>query len=67
MCLIYPVLQLFHKNVQASFNFASLMQAHDAEVEGMAFDIHHRCVATVGGGCLKVWDIGMNGMLTFSD
>lgn len=41
-----------NKHVQVSFGFASLTQAHEGEVEGVAFDVHHGRIATVGGGCL---------------
>jgi hypothetical protein len=41
-----------------------LTQAHETEVEGIAFDAHYRRIATVGGGCLKVWDMDVNGALS---
>jgi hypothetical protein len=55
---------LLHTHVQIAFDFASLTQAHETEVEGIAFDAHQRRLATVGGGCLKVWDMDVNGQLS---
>ncbi|KAF8220897.1 WD40 repeat-like protein, partial [Tricholoma matsutake] len=55
--------RLSHRDM-ITFDFASLTQAHETEVEGIAFDAHQRRLVMVGGECLKVWDMDVNGQLS---
>lgn len=45
---------------QIDFDFASLTNAHDSYVEDMAYDHCKHRIATIGDGCLKVWDMDSN-------
>ncbi|RDB22826.1 hypothetical protein Hypma_010168 [Hypsizygus marmoreus] len=47
----------------ANFDFASLNTANVGAVESLAFDPYHRRLASIGAGCLNIYDMDINGQL----
>ncbi|KIJ97143.1 hypothetical protein K443DRAFT_133925 [Laccaria amethystina LaAM-08-1] len=39
------------------YEFAFSITAHEGAIEDIAFALYHKRLATVGNGCLKLWDI----------
>lgn len=42
---------------QNCYDFAFSTVAHNGVVKDIAFDTFHKCLATVGNGCMKLWEI----------
>ena len=40
---------------------ACVVPAHNSRIEALAFDIHHRCLASAGEGGAKVWQMDTGG------
>ncbi|KIJ90875.1 hypothetical protein K443DRAFT_135604 [Laccaria amethystina LaAM-08-1] len=47
------------------YRMTCLVPAHDGRIETLAFDTHHRRIASAGSGCAKVWQLDMEGQNFF--
>ena len=47
--------------MQEPYRTTCLVPAHDGRIETLAFDTHHRRIASAGSGCAKVWQLDMEG------
>ena len=47
--------------MQEPYRTTCLVPAHDGRIETLAFDTHHRRIASAGSGCTKVWQLDMEG------
>jgi WD40 repeat protein len=50
---------------QEPYRMTCLVPAHDGRIETLAFDTHHRRIASAGSGCAKVWQLDMEGQNFF--
>ena len=42
---------------------ACVVSAHNSRIEALAFDIHHRRLASTGDGGVKVWQMDTGGKI----
>ena len=47
--------------MQEPYRTTCLVPAHDGRIETLAFDTHHRRIASAGSGGAKVWQLDMEG------
>ena len=51
---------------QTYYEFAFSTTAHQGAIEDIAFDPYHKRLATVGDGCLKLWEINEKHKFSFT-